>query len=126
MTQAEIMELMRTALDESRKVSYWDKGSNWYELEGVNWKDACMLKDRAIALFDVRWQSAKEVIDLIAEELGIANKGYYLYGLHNDDRHPIIDAIRDYLSQGGNKVEMKKRITELENENSVLRSLIGK
>lgn len=126
MNQKELMDLMRMALDESKKVSYWDKDGEWYASDGVNWLDACKLKDRAIALYDVRWQAVKEVIDLVAKEIGIANKGYYLYGLHLDNRHPIIDAVRDYLSRGGNKVEMKKRIAELENENAVLRSLIGK
>lgn len=126
MNQNELMELMRTALDESKKISHWDKDGEWYASDGVNWMDACKLKDRAIALYDVRWQAVKEVIDLIAEELGIANKGHYLYGPGIDDQHPIIDEIRKYVSRAGNKAEMKKKIAELENENAVLRTLVGK
>ncbi len=126
MTQAELTEIMKKALEESNKISHWNKEDEWYASNGVNWTDACKLKDRAIALFDVRWQSVKQVIDLIAEELGIANKGHYLYGPGIDDQHPIIDEIRKYVSRAGNKAEMKKKIAELENENAVLRSLVGK
>lgn len=125
MKQQELMDLMRTALDECRAISGWDKDGEWYCAEGVDWKDVCMLKDRAIALYDVRWQAVCGVIDLIAEELNIANRGHYLYGLGVDDTHPIIDQIRAYISRSGNKAELKKRIDELEAENAVLRSLVG-
>jgi hypothetical protein len=123
-TQVDLMDLMRTAIDESKQISHWDRNGEYYEREGVNWKDACKLKDRAIALFDARWQAAKAVIDLIAEELGLANRGYYLYAPGVDDSHPILDEIHEYISRSGDKAKMKKRIAELENENAVLRSLI--
>ena len=126
MKQNELMELMRTALDECNQISRWERDGDWYEKEGINWKDACKLKDRAIALFDKRWQAVKEVIDLIAEELNISDKGFYLYAPHYDDRHPIIDEIREYISRSGDKAKLKKQIAELENENAVLRKLIGK
>ena len=126
MTQKELMELMRTALDECKQISHWDKNSEWYAREDVNWKDVCKLKDRTIAIFDARWQAVKEVIDLIAEELNIANKGYFLYGPGYDDTHPILTEIQEYVSRAGDKAQLKKRIAELENENAVLRSLVGK
>ena len=96
------------------------------EITPEGWAQICKMKDKTNAIFDKRWQAAKEVIDLIAEELNMANKGFYLYAPGLDDQHPIIDAIREYVSRAGDKAQLKKRIAELENENMVLRSLIAK
>ncbi len=126
MTQSELMELMRVALRECKEISAWEKSDDWYAKDGVNWKEVCMLKDKTIALYDKRWQEIRSVIDLIAEELNIINKGFYLYAPNADDRHPILDAIRDLISRSGDKTELKKRISQLESENAVLRSLVGK
>lgn len=60
MTQAEMMQLMREALDESKNTSHWDKKDEWYDNAAVtDWKEVCKFKDRCISLFDVRWQTAK-------------------------------------------------------------------
>lgn len=72
-----------------------------------------------------RRKHAESVIDEIAEFLGLSDKGLFLYGLIGGTT-PIIEHIRDFFVKGGDKVKLKKRIDELETENSVLRSLIGK
>ena len=127
MTQVELSELMEAALAECKQISHWDKKNEWYEnKEDVDWKSICKLKDRAIALYDKRWQATKAVIDLIAEDLNLTNKGHYLYAPLTDDRHPILDEIKNYISFSGDKAKLKKRVSELENENAVLRSLVGK
>jgi hypothetical protein len=43
-----------------------------------------------------------------------------------DGRHPILEQLREYVSRAGDKAKMKKRMAELESENAVLRSLVGK
>jgi hypothetical protein len=108
--------------------SEFDRPDEYYaskDLTPEQWRDLCKLKDRNIALYDKRWQAAKEVIDAIAEWAGISDNGRYLYGLV-DGQTPIIDKLEGYLSHRGDKVQLKKRIDELETENRVLRSLVGK
>lgn len=108
-----------------------EKDSSYYkrlveESEPKQVMELLLIKDRLIALYETRLGYAQEVIDLIAEELDINGNGLYLYKLRVDDRHPIIDILRDYLGKGGDKTKLKKRVAELENENAVLRSLVGK
>lgn len=88
----------------------------------------CRMKDKNNARLDKKWQAAKAVIDLIAARIGIdsENTGYYLYAPDIDGSSPIIAKIDDYFSRSGDKVKLKKKIEELENENRILRSLIGK
>ena len=87
-----------------------------------------LIKDRTIVLFDKRYRAAREVIDMIAERIGIdpTNTGYWLYAPDFDDSSPIIAKIDEYFSRGGDKVKLKKRVDELETENAVLRSLLQK
>jgi hypothetical protein len=108
--------------------SDFDRPDDYYDgknLTPEQWQDLCKLKDRNVALYDKRWQAAKEVIDKIAEWVGINDNGRYLYGLV-DGETPILDKLEEYLSHRGDKVQLKKRIDELEAENRVLRSLVGK
>ena len=88
----------------------------------------CRMKDRTNAMLDRRWQAAKEVIDLIAKRVGInpQDTSYYLYAPDYDGSSPLLKKIDEYFSRGGDKLKMKKHINELENENQVLRKLIGK
>lgn len=88
----------------------------------------CAMKDRTNARLNKQVQAAKDVINMIAEYVGInpKNTGYYLYAPDYDDSSPLLEKIDEYFSRSGDKVKMKKRIEELENENSVLRSLIHK
>lgn len=86
----------------------------------------CCLKDRSNDLFFRRAGAAREVIDMIAKRIGIdpENTGYWLYSPNADGSSPILAKMDDYFSRSGDKVKLKKRIDELENENAVLRSLL--
>lgn len=113
--------------------SDFDRSDSYYEKEGVNWKDAAKLKDKSTALYDKRWQAACEVIDIIAHRIGIdpEKSGLNLYGVQWDGKtktasSPLADKIDEWFEKSGDKVKLKKRIDELENENQVLRSLVGK
>lgn len=125
---------MKTIKDGIRGYSSdFDRPDSYYEAEGVNWQDLAKLKDRSTALYDKRWQAACEVIDIIARKVGIdpQESGLYLYGVDWDSKtkaasSPLADKIDSWFDKSGDKVKLKKRIDELENENQVLRSLIGK
>lgn len=113
--------------------SDFNRPDSYYETEGVNWQDLAKLKDRGTALYDKRWQAACEVIDIIARKVGIdpEKSGLCLYGVNWDSKTKIAsshlaDKIDEWFDRSGDKVKLKKRIGELENENQVLRSLIGK
>lgn len=113
--------------------SDFDRPDSYYEKEGVNWQDMARIKDKSTALYDKRWQAACEVIDIIALKVGIdpEKSGLYLYSVDWDSRtseasSPLANKIDDWFDKGGDKVKLKKRIDELENENQVLRSLVGK
>ena len=88
----------------------------------------CCLKNKTNDMFIRRYNAAKEVIDLIARWIGIDpdNSGFWLYALDLDGSSPIVAKIENYFSRSGDKAKLKKRIDELEHENSVLRSLIQK
>jgi hypothetical protein len=110
--------------------SEFDRPESYYEDIDFptigDYREMLRFKDRNTALYDVRWQTAKAVIDLMAETIGANLKGELLYGLDYDERSPLVDKLVDYFDRSGDKVKMKKRIDELENENRVLRSLHGK
>ena len=88
----------------------------------------CRMKDKTIVIFERRYTEARKVIDLIAEKIGIdpIDSGLWLYSLDADGSSAIAVKIDDYLSKSGEKVRLKKRVDELEKENSVLRSLLTK
>lgn len=88
----------------------------------------CLMKDKSNDLYFKRTQAAREVIDLIAEKVGIDpnETSEFLYAPDFDGSSPIISIMEDWLSRRGEKVQLKKRIQELEKENSIFRSLIQK
>ena len=88
----------------------------------------CRMKDRSNDIFMRRCAAAREVIDIIAEQVGInPNKtSFWLYAPDADGSTPIVKRIEEWVSRSGEKAVLKKRIQELEQENSVLRSLIQK
>lgn len=88
----------------------------------------CRMKDRSNDLFYKRFQAAREVIDLIAEKIGIdpENTSFWLYAPDYDGTTPIIKRIEEWFSRSGEKAKLKRRIQELEKENELLRSLIQK
>ncbi len=88
----------------------------------------CRMKDRSNDLFFRRYEGAREVIDLIAEQVGINPKtaGCWLYATDTDGTSPLVKSIEDWVSRSGEKAKLKKRLQELEQENALLRSLIQK
>lgn len=70
--------------------------------------------------------SRNEVIELIAEYIGIADKGLCIYEIYEDGTTPILDKLIQFIDKSGDKVKLKKRIDELVNENNILRTLITK
>lgn len=124
MTNEEKLLLERYKSDFEHEDSHYDKRN--ISLDG--YAVICRMKDKTNAMLDRRLQAAREVIDLIAERIGInpQDTGFFLYAPDYDGSSPLLRKIDEYFSRGGDKVKMKKRIAELENENQVLRSLIGK
>lgn len=90
--------------------------------------DFCRMKDRSNDLYFRRYQAAQEVIDLIAKEIGIdpENTSFWLYAPDIDGGSPILNRIKEWVSRSGEKAQLKKRVQELEQENTILRSLIQK
>lgn len=82
-------------------------------------------KTRLCKIFIQRWENAKEVIDLVAEQIDMTESGRYIYSTL-DGKSCLVDKLQEYFSRSGEKVKLKKRLDELEKENAVLRSLIGK
>lgn len=97
---------------------------------GDEYADMCRFKDQSTAMFDKRWKAAKDVIDMIALEIGIdpRNTGEYLYGPYQERsgefRSPIVEKMRMWFDKSGDKVKLKKRITELEAQLYALRAAI--
>lgn len=86
----------------------------------------CRIKDRSNDLFFKRCQAAREVIDIIAREVGIDpdHTDLWIYAPDTDGGSPIINRIKEWVGRSGEKAQLKKRLQELEQENVVLRSLI--
>lgn len=95
-------------------------------LEGL--QGLCRLKDRSNDIYLRRTEAAWAVIDLVAAKVGIDPKdtGFWLYAPNMDGSSPIVDRIEEWISRSGDKAQLKKRVQELEQENSILRSLIQK
>lgn len=90
--------------------------------------DLCRMKDRSNDMYFRRYQAAQEVINLIAKEVGIdpENTSFWLYTPEPDGGSPILNRIKEWVSRSGEKAQLKKRVQELEQENTILRSLIQK
>lgn len=99
-----------------------------YDYLGQSAATICRVKDRTITLFDKRYRAAREVIDVIAKRIGINpdDTGFWLYAPDLDGSSPIVTKMDEYFSRSGDKVKLKKRINELEEENRILRSLLQK
>lgn len=89
--------------------------------------DFCKIKDRSNDIYYKRFQAAREVIDLIAKQVGInpENTSYWLYALEVDGTTPIVKRMEEWFSRRGEKAQLKRRLQELEQENSYLKSLIN-
>lgn len=125
------MKGMEEKLLLERYQSDFEREDGHYEDSNISldgYATICRMKDKTNAMLDRRLQAAKEVIDLIAVRVGIdpQDTGFFLYAPDYDDSSPLLRKIDEYFSRGGDKVKMKKRIDELENENKVLRSLVGR
>ena len=83
----------------------------------------CYLRTQTCKNFMQRLEEAREVIDLVAEEIDMTDSDRYFYGAP-DGESALVEKIRQYLDRGGDKVKLKRRIDELEKENAVLRSLL--
>ena len=88
----------------------------------------CRMKDRSNDLYFRRYQAAKEVIDMIAEQVGIDpdDTGFWLYAPDADGSSPILRRIEEWVSRSGDKAQLKKKVQELEQENAILRSVFKK
>ena len=88
----------------------------------------CGLKDRLNDRLMRRCQAAWSVIDIIARAVGINpdDSGLWLYAPDEDGTTPITDRMESWFSRSGDKAKLKRRIQELEQENSILRSLLQK
>lgn len=96
--------------------------------DAVTLAQFCRMKDRSNNLYFKRTQAAREVIDLIAKQVGIdpENTGFWLYTPDIDGTSPIVKRMEDWLSRSGEKAKLKRKLQELEQENALLRSLIQK
>lgn len=86
----------------------------------------CRMKDRSNDLFFRRAEAAREVINLIAKRVGInpEDTGFWLYAPDLDGTSPILKRIDEWLSRSGEKAMLKRKITELEQENDLLKRLL--
>lgn len=86
------------------------------------------LHENTRKLFEKRCREREAVIDKIAEYLELPPEicGINLYELLPDDKSPIIDKIESFINNSGDKAKLKRRISELENENQVLNSILKK
>lgn len=87
----------------------------------------CRMKDKNNDMFIRRTSAAVAVIDLIARKVGIdpETTSYWLYAPDSDGTTPILDRIEEWFSRSGEKAQLKRRLQELEQENTTLRSLIS-
>lgn len=88
----------------------------------------CAMQRKSNDMFLRRYKAACEVIDIIARKVGIDpdDSGFYLYAAYNGGTTPITDRIESWFSRSGEKAQLKRKLQELEQENSILRSLINK
>ena len=85
-----------------------------------------VMSERTSDMFQKRYAAAKDVIDMIANHVGIDpdSCGFWLYAPDTDGSSPIIRRIEEWFSRSGEKAKIKRRLQELEEENAFLKSLI--
>ena len=88
----------------------------------------CRMKDRSNDLFKKRDKEEREMIELIGKTVGIkpAETRVWHYATDIEGSAPIGGIIEEWVSRSGEKAQLKRKVKELEQENSVLRSLIQK
>lgn len=86
----------------------------------------CRMKDKSINLLLQRCKGAREVIDILADEIGMNDLGLALYFPDEEGSSPILRRISGWVERSGEKAQLKKKVQELERENSLLRSLLQK
>lgn len=111
-----------------RQADYYDK-FRCKTYTGDEYADMCRFKDKSTALFDKRWKSAKAVIDLIASEIGIDPENsvsclYILSQKNGEFESTLVNKIREWFDKSGEKVKLKKRISELEAQVNLLQSML--
>lgn len=114
--------------DFDRPKEYYDDLCN-RTFTSKQYAEMCALKDKLLTLYDRRWKLAKEVIDLIAREIDIdpEDTSHYLYGVmqvKGEFSSPLVERMRNWFDKSGDKVKLKKRITELEAQLEALRAAI--
>lgn len=111
-----------------RPNSYYEKFDRSFTQE--EYVQMCKFKDRNTALFDKRWKSAKEVIDLIAYEVGVdpEKTDFFIYAPKQDKDgnfySPLVEKLKKFFDKSGDKVKMKKQIAQLEGQLEALRQAI--
>lgn len=86
----------------------------------------CALKDYNLAQRDRRLASARAVIDDVAEVIDWHDNGTSIYYMDYDDRSALGRKIAEWADKSGEKVKLKRRVQELESENAILRSVLGR
>ena len=114
--------------DFDRPINYYDKCLD-KTYTGYEYARMCAFKDKSTALFDKRWQSSRAVIDLIAAEIDIDPEkcGLYLYALEQKSgelESPLVNKIREWFDKSGDKVKLKKRISDLEAQVNLLQAML--
>lgn len=116
--------------DFDRSAEYYDRIRSEDNYTGDQYADMCAFKDRTIALYDKRWQSARAVIDLVGAEIDIgpATCGLHLYGLVQCKsgvfESPLATRIQEWFDKSGQKVKLKRRVSELEQQLDALRNAL--
>lgn len=107
--------------------SHYDHDKGFYDSYApAEFARFAQYKDRTISMYDRRWQSAKAVIDLVAQEVFIDpdTTNVSLYGLRSDGSAHLVDAIRRWSDKSGDKAKLKKRVAELENQVEMLKQML--
>ncbi len=96
------------------------------EVTGRQYASMLRFKDNTIKCYDLRWKHAESVIDLMANEIGldIETVGSLLYHLDSKDESLVVNAMRKYCDNSGDKVKLKKQIKELEKQVELLTGIL--
>lgn len=88
----------------------------------------CRIHKRTQEILQNRIDAARAVVDIVAKTVGIdpEDTSFDLYWPNTEGTSPIADKIEEFISRGGDKARLKRRVDELEKENAVLRSLLQK
>jgi hypothetical protein len=112
-----------------RPVEYYENINLRSEIDEVTVRAMLRLKDNMTARFWKQWMTAKKLIDGIIDFAGIETKGNRddldpIYWPYADGGSELLEKLQSWFDRSGDKVRLKKRISELEQENSILRSLV--